>query len=446
VTDNQQAELNSMNGITTDSTKLLMEKLSLARELATLKPELDHLRSQAAYQQSVLTEKLALQRQLATLEVELETEKRGAKRAQKGKESESEAELHKVVDELRKELAKEKREREKAQMAAERSLGEGETRKAATESKIEQLRAKLRETKDQVKALQTSLAQAQATAKMAAAESAKGEVHTADGRKRTAHQISTDEGLGTPDGVAVRAKRLAARRGKPDQTLLGEKSMFSITPFLNRTIAVTSDAALHDQIPNLESTAGRETNGLTPNRGAPSPIVEETTMDSKKNTSVPLSPAPKHTNKTTEKSILTDSKKGRINAKAPAKKSCIGSTLEKVIEEVVDENIVPGSAMPLFKALKRVSQPQARGFEDVEPKKKKRKLLGAAKTLFDEEDGETTKRPAKVVRGQVKSLSKSGLGGSKVATQSGLAGATGAFSAFSPLKKERRGAQASFLT
>lgn len=429
-----------MNGISIDSTKLLTEKLSLARELVTLKPELDHLRSQAAYQQTLLAEKLALQRQVSTLEVEVETEKRAARRAgHKEKESENEAELRKKVDELRKELAKERREREKAQAAAERSLSEGDTRKAAMESKIEQLKAKLRETKDQVKGLQTSLAQAQATATKAPTASANGEVHATDSRKRNAVQISTDVALCTPDGVAIRAKRLAARRGKPDQTLLGEKSMFSITPFLNRTIGVASEMAPHDQITKHESTTKRERNGPTSTNGEPLITVEETTMDTKGDAPDPLSPLLKHTNKATEKAILTDSKKGRINAKASVKKSCIVGTLEKVIEEGVDENTIPGSP------LRRISQQQAKALEDAEPKKKKRKLLGTVKTLFDEEDGEATKRPAKVALGPVRSLGKGRLAGGKIGVQSGLGAVTGAVGAFSPLKKDKRGGQASFL-
>jgi predicted nucleic acid-binding Zn-ribbon protein len=435
-----------MNGISIDSTKLLTEKLSLARELVTLKPELDHLRSQAAYQQTLLAEKLALQRQVSTLEVEVETEKRASRRAgHKEKESENEAELHKKVDELRKELAKERREREKAQAAAERSLSEGEKRKAAMESKIEQLRAKLRETKDQVKGLQISLAQAQATATKATTVSANGEVHVTDSRKRNAVQISTDVALCTPDGVAIRAKRLAARRGKSDQTLLGEKSTFSITPFLNRTIGVGSEMPPHDQITKHESTTKRERNGPTLTNGELFVTVEETAMDTKGDAPDPLSPLLKHTNKTAEKAILTDSKRGRVNAKASVKKSCIVGTLEKVIEEGVDENTVLCSAAVPFKALKRIPQQQAKVLDDVEPKKKKRKLLGTVKTLFDEEDGEATKRPAKVSLGPVRSLGKGGLAGGKIGVQSGLGAVTGAVGAFSPLKKDKRGGQASFL-
>ena len=70
-----------MNGLSKDSNKLLAEKLELSRVLASIKPELDHLRSQAAFQQKILSEKLSLQRQLSTVELELEAAKREIGRA-----------------------------------------------------------------------------------------------------------------------------------------------------------------------------------------------------------------------------------------------------------------------------------------------------------------------------------------------------------------------------
>src|SRR5206468_8938564 len=98
-TDSSQAEVNSLAGVTNDSTKLLTEKLALSRELALLKPELEHLRSQATYHQTTLSEKLALQRQVSTLEVDLETEKRAAQRASRkeSKNNENDAKLQELL-------------------------------------------------------------------------------------------------------------------------------------------------------------------------------------------------------------------------------------------------------------------------------------------------------------------------------------------------------------
>jgi chromosome segregation ATPase len=228
-----------MNGLSVDSTKLLTEKLALSRELAILKPELEHLRSQASYQQTVLSEKLALQRQVSTLEVELETEKRASKRAgQKDKDNGDEHALQKQLDELRNELAKERRDKEKAQEASERNLSGWETQKVNLEGKVEQLRTKLRETKSQVKELQKDVAKAQAAATKVSTSSLAQDAPIINPQKRTAAQISAEAQIGTPDGVAVRGKRPTGGRTKPEQIALREKSMFSITPLLNRTISI----------------------------------------------------------------------------------------------------------------------------------------------------------------------------------------------------------------
>ena len=71
-------------------------------------------------------------------------------------------------------------------------------------------------------------------------------------------------------------------------------------------------------------------------------------------------------------------------------------------------------------------------------KKKKRKLLGAAnQTLFDADEGEATSKPAKPVAVAPGKRVRAQLGG----------GVRNAFanSSFSPLKRDRRGVNASFL-
>jgi hypothetical protein len=166
-------------------------------------------------------------------------------------------------------------------------------------------------------------------------------------------------------------------------------------------------------------------NGLTPSRGMQSAVKEKGTGGKTVSNDFPVVEPQTETVATKNalsKNVLTNSKKGAINAKAAPKKSNMISTLEKVTEEGVDENLEPIRATN-------------------EPKKKKRKLLGAAKTLFDEEDAEATKRPTKSNLGPARSLSK----GSSAGIKGGLGANMPGFGAFSPLKRDRRGAQASFL-
>jgi len=102
-----------MENLTSDSDKILSDKLALSREISSLRPEVEHLRAQVEANTGLLTEKLALQRQLATLQVELENEKRTAARtlAKQGKKMEQDEQLRNELDEVREQLATEKRDR-----------------------------------------------------------------------------------------------------------------------------------------------------------------------------------------------------------------------------------------------------------------------------------------------------------------------------------------------
>jgi hypothetical protein len=499
-----------MNGITTDTTKILTEKLSLARELSTLKPELEYLRSQASYQQTVLAEKLALQRQVSTLEVELETEKRVSKRAaQKTRNSDAEIELQTQLDQLQKDFAREKREREnvrkeaemehqsqveelqrelaqekrareknrketetdvqdrleelqkdlarekrdgeKARKEAEKELKSSETRVSVLESKLDQFRTKLRATKDQLKECQSELSQARAAVAKAEPAASKADAALKNPRKRGALEMSTDVDIGTPDGVAMRGKRPVTKRGRTDQTMVGEKSMFSITPFLNRTISMAPDTPDKETKPDAPE---KEQQKIT---GEPTvSVVRE--QPSLRQVDPSPTAAPKSRGKkkvaenepVTENKILAEAKASNKNGKAPAKQPRMLHTLEKVSEEEVDENevpkLVPGAKVSGAPMIFKAGQVQLKSVDAEEsgPKKKKRKLLGGGKTLFDEEDGEATKRPAKVSLGPPRILGKGGLAGPKGGLKGGLNIVSG-FGGFSPLKKDRRGVGASFL-
>ncbi|KAF1945699.1 hypothetical protein EJ02DRAFT_500651 [Clathrospora elynae] len=120
---NLKAELRAMENVTSDSNKMLSEKLALSREISSLRPEVEHLRAQVEANTGLLTEKLALQRQLITLQVELENEKRSAARtlAKQGKRMEQDEHLRTELEEVRRELANEKKDRMKAEAGLARA-------------------------------------------------------------------------------------------------------------------------------------------------------------------------------------------------------------------------------------------------------------------------------------------------------------------------------------
>lgn len=539
-----QTELTSMNGLSKDSNKLLAEKLELSRELASIKPELDHLRSQAAFQQKFLSEKLSLQRQLSTVELELEAAKSAAlkqeiakgtiskkeaelqkqvetlkeelaqeqqkreqmqedaaqelesakeeafKQAEKISTSKKEARLEKQMDELRKELAQEKEEREQAQVEAERELAaarkdaskqasnaaafkkdaefekqledlksevvrekkrtkqaqsaaerdarEWESKRTILEGKVEAMRMKLRATKEELKEVQASLAQTIAQASKTSVTIDLPEPQNKS-RKRSALSI-LDNTIGTPDGIAVRGKRPGQKRGKLDQTSLGEKSMFSITPYLNKTANVLLETPRADEEPVADAEEEMQVPAQDDDREdeEQAPFAEED-ADAAASPSVSRVRAETKTSKKpADKKPKAPSKKGVTAAKKSAK-----IALEQV-EEGPEADEPPASseskAAPAAAATKPLLNVPKLTAEVAEPKKKRRKILSTVnKTIFDEEDAEATKRPAKMLLATNKPLAR--LAGKK-----NLSSAPAAqFGAFSPLKKDKRGVQASFL-
>jgi hypothetical protein len=416
---------------------LLSEKLSLVRELATLKPELECLRTQITYQQTVLADKLALQRQVNTLEVELETQKRASKRVACKNTDDEKEEFRKEMDELRKEISREKREREKTQKTLEKGSKEWETSNSTLESKVEQLRTKLRETRDKLKESQRELAQIEIAATKPVTVSSVGELSSITSRKRDANKMSSDAAIGTPDGVARRGKQPAAKKGKPDQTILGEKSMFSITPFLNRTIS---------EVPNANSSRVSEQEmekiGRVASGGEKLSEIGRGLVYAQAPAALPAARKQKDTT-IAEKGVLKLAEGVAINAKVPNRKSQKIGALEKVIEENDNENFERDLRTISVRNTESSLQTHSVASE-LEPRKKRRKLHGA-RTLFEEEDSEAAKRPAKVMPGPARLLE----GVTFVKFKSGIKGSVGPSlednGSFSPLKRDKRGTQASFL-
>ncbi|CZT41546.1 related to USO1 Intracellular protein transport protein [Rhynchosporium secalis] len=390
-----------------------------------------------------------LQNQVEELQKELAREKRGQDNSRKELESEYQSQ----IDEIKSELAHEKREMERVRKETEKELNVLQARETVLESKLEQFRTKLRATKEELKASQVELSNARAVKSGSTAH--KEDAPANKRRKRGALEISNDGEIGTPDGVAARGKRAPVKRGRADQTMVGEKSMFSITPFLNRTANIAMDtpenetnSVVAEEEDELEGTEGQQ--------------QEKATLRVEDGASTPSAVAkPKPQKKLAAKSsavkskILGESNAGAKNRKpAPKKVAKIVSTLEQVAEEEDEENeqpdvgaIVPSKAIEKPRKLinSKASKLLAKDVnsEDGGAKKKKRKLLGGGKTLFEEEDGEVAKRPAKVALGPARLLGKGALPGPK-GLNSVVAASSGS-GAFSPLKKDRRGVGASFL-
>lgn len=416
-----------------DSTKLLTEKLTLARELSALKPEVDHLRSQAASHQSLLAEKLSLQRQLSTAQVDLETEKRAIQRAlaKEGNLQAEDAKLESRLESLQADLAKERRERQKIEREAHGESTEAKNRITTLESRLDAFRNKLKSTKEQLKEVQTATLTAQASnhGKFNAASASVNSTTSLAGNpsKRAITQIDADTILGTPGDLP------AAKKSKRRSTVIGEKSTFSITPFLNRTASVAPES------PPLENASGddegyvKESDSLSGNtkQKAVSLDAMSDLLDKSDTTRKGL--------QANIRCILEHAKTGKKNSRAPpARKTKAAPTLEQVTEE--ENNETGGST-------KSMDEPAATKFSSnetfdggLEMKRRKRKLLrgGLGKTLFDEDEGDALKEDRLLGGGRgFGTLGKGGLGARKFGPRKAIS----PFGAISPLKRDRKGAQ-----
>ena len=547
------AEKHALQHSSEDATAALTEKLALTRELSVLKPELEHLKAQAASTEAVMTEKLALQRQLSNIQCEVENAKREAKRAlakrrntgveiaqeeqmdelrrqltkekrlrqraeeaaeagdgdmqhddirkqlvkerkarQKAedqlesvqdttqvedvrkdllKEKKAKAKLEESLEnvqaelerekkaaqraakradgnaqaddeaeELRAELSKEKKERTKAQKAAQQAADEFEAQKATLEEKLSQFRNKLKTTKEKLKDTETELAAARdaAPAKKTTTAAPKAPAAAkANAKKRNATQMDPDATtLGTPgDGPA-------AKRSKKGAAGVGDKSTFSITPFLNKTTSV-----IQDEDDEAEGDAAASPAAQKPKK----PLTQQPASKANVQPKKPRQQKPKPAlEMVTEENEPEDvHKQGQENAPA--------QTL-KVKTKTSDG---PGEAKDTTAAAKK--KPKLRkslaDFTSFNPdaeveKKKKRKLGGLGKTLFDEEAGEDgAAAPAASRKGlfgtkgfgvlggfgaKKGGLGSSILGGSSRVGTTLLTAGDGSGFQFSPLKKARR--------
>ena len=369
-----RAEVNAMNTVTSDSTKLLTEKLALAREVATLRPEIEHLRSQYALNQNVLAEKLALQREFSTLQVELETERRAVQRtkANTSKITEADSKIASQLEEVRKELAKERREAQKHEREYRKEATEWESQKTILESKLDAFRNKLRSTKEELKETQKELDENQTSKAAQRLEQLPTKRTVANPRKRQTAYFDPDATIGTPGNNGVHAAKRARTSALP-----GDKSTFSITPFLNRTMSILPDTP--------------ETNE---HQEEPEVLAEPTQAEGEQ--ASPTQPklpkarkVPAASTKPKESRVLQETKaapKANGNARkagaSPAKKPF---GLAKVMEEGNGEK---EEAADTVSELTKAAKPAV---------KKRQKILGQRKSLFDEDDDEETKSRARTV-------------------------------------------------
>ena len=208
---------------------VLAEKVQLSRDFAALKSEVERLKSQDVSYQAIVAENHELERQTNSLGVQLDNEKHAHQRTQ-AKVSQQVTELTKLsarAEEMQNELARELRAKQQQERGSHQQNSGWDSHRAMFEGKIDSLNKQLRSTKAKLQEAQAELQQ-------------RGNLkaHTVHGSEPGSRTVplqrpgpSGHSGveIATPGAVRVQEKF------KRDSAMPGDKSAFSITPFLNRT-------------------------------------------------------------------------------------------------------------------------------------------------------------------------------------------------------------------
>ncbi|KAK2867862.1 hypothetical protein FQN49_003391 [Arthroderma sp. PD_2] len=202
VIDSLQAELSSLQSLSTEMSKLQAENANLTRDVSNMKPELSRLRFQNSSYQSVLSEKLSLERQLSSLEVELRAEKRKS-------EKERKSNVHEKVG----------MSIESADVTAEDETRNGHSKQAS--------QSYTRKTTSAVPRKQARAKDQSPNSSPVRHQGSKIPMGTSENLPRR-QNFGVDAAIGTP-GPSQMSKLPTKISAAP-----GDKSIFSITPFLNR--------------------------------------------------------------------------------------------------------------------------------------------------------------------------------------------------------------------
>lgn len=390
----------------------------MSRDLSEMRSEIECLKTQNSTLRAGNADKHGIERQLNSLEVQLENERHAHERTRaKGAQQEATiTSLSSRIQELQSELAKETRATQHHERERRQQNTEWDNQRTVLEGKIEVLRKQLRSTKDKLQEAQNELQH-----KRDNVRGSEGDV--AESRSRVVPlqrpgpnaDYHTGITIATPGAVRVQEK------AKRQLALPGDKSAFSITPFLNRTGAPTGSP--------LSSAAGEDDMDVT---------MDETRLPLHKTHAVDETADLEAVSKDVSGHIRSaPAKGGKAKSKAREVKSIISKPAHKVRKSSKSGNVQTSPQSSDESRNPFVEQAQA---------KPKRRKLGIQRdqSLFDEDEEEDdraeSRRPGRKLG--LGAGRNSGLAAALPAVSAGdrlpLARGFGAPMGFSPLKRDRK--------
>jgi hypothetical protein len=204
------------------------DKLALAKELSTLRQETDRLHGQNNSHQTLVAEKLALERQLNSFEVQMQNERRAFDRSKLLDSKDEEIMFREQLEEIQAELSRESAERSRLEKENRARAFEWEAQKRGLEDKLQSLRKQLRSTKDKLRETKNELQKPSTILTSDRTSQIDQRVQNIQ-LNRAASRFNPGITIATPGAVHVTGKT------KRPSAIPGDKSGFSITPYLRRT-------------------------------------------------------------------------------------------------------------------------------------------------------------------------------------------------------------------
>ncbi|KAM3507668.1 hypothetical protein MY11210_007065 [Beauveria gryllotalpidicola] len=432
----------------------LHDNAILTRELDSVRLELEQLKLQLASHEATVASNGELRRRVHTMEVDSDNEKRSKLGAQQMDDKGVISDLRSKLQKCENELNTEKEERESLKQELTDSRRETEYQ----QEQLTKMRSKLKELQSTLKDAQADLQQSQCELSKARETSTNltKEPHTKAPKVRPPRVIMEppismietcldDMDIQTPGNENISDNRQYRRRAT-EHAQLGEKSKFSITPFLNKTRDATDypDLDSDKSASDVDSEASPE----QPHARRRGPSRTMSTVKARRPIASHRKPATSSRQNTAETRAILN--KPLLNdpdspAKYGTKKRAQLQKATNVVQANSDkEDSGPNTASqkpepkPIASTIREGDEPKAPGPE-ADGRKKKRKLLGGGgKTIFDDDEVGSNDRPGNLLRVASANRGRAQLGS--------IANAfAGLGSTFSPLKRERRGVNASFI-
>ncbi|KAL4885386.1 hypothetical protein BJY04DRAFT_180849 [Aspergillus karnatakaensis] len=269
--ENLRRELASLNAVAAESQKLQTDRVRLSKEVSIMQAEVERLKSQSSTANALLAEKQDLTRQLIALKEQLESEKRAHERtlAKESQQTNAVAALTLKLEEARREIELVRRPRQDPHLRPKTASS------LAQESPFaEKMVPSHRKNPALSKGLRkedTSIQQQQedwgsTTTVRVSTERPRGNI------SNTLDRLHSELTIATPGAVRVQDQQ------KRSSTLPGDKSSFSITPFLNRTTGPEESSSSDDELNGLHNAndSGQTKDLLkTTNRGSSTTTLSE---------------------------------------------------------------------------------------------------------------------------------------------------------------------------